>query len=104
MLVLQKELAALVKKLSLFAKHHVQLAEVRINYQWLLISLIFGSFQRYISSWFSLSLLTTYFAGNASCSDWQFLCAKENKCIPSRWRCDYVSDCDDGTDEQNCTR
>ncbi|XP_078318807.1 neurotrypsin-like isoform X2 [Crassostrea virginica] len=40
---------------------------------------------------------------NASCSDWQFLCAKENKCIPSRWRCDYVSDCDDGTDEQNCT-
>ena len=48
MLVLQKELAALVKKLSLSAKHHVQLAEVRINYQWLLISLIFGSFQRYI--------------------------------------------------------
>ncbi|XP_011447066.3 transmembrane protease serine 3 isoform X2 [Magallana gigas] len=41
--------------------------------------------------------------GPASCSDRQFLCRRENKCIPARWRCDYVSDCDDGADEQNCT-
>lgn len=44
------------------------------------------------------------FVGPASCSDRQFLCRRENKCIPARWRCDYVSDCDDGADEQNCTR
>ncbi|XP_061196066.1 neurotrypsin-like isoform X1 [Saccostrea echinata] len=39
----------------------------------------------------------------ANCSDRQFLCMSENKCIPSRWRCDYVSDCSDGADEVSCT-
>ncbi|XP_056018025.1 neurotrypsin-like [Ostrea edulis] len=37
------------------------------------------------------------------CSDRQYLCKRQNKCIPSRWRCDYVSDCSDGADEVNCT-
>lgn len=52
----------------------------------------------------TVGLTPFHFVGPASCSDRQFLCRKENKCIPSRWRCDYVSDCDDGADEQNCTR
>lgn len=54
--------------------------------------------------WSNCRTNTVIFVGPASCSDRQFLCRRENKCIPARWRCDYVSDCDDGADEQNCTR
>ncbi|XP_067123645.1 low-density lipoprotein receptor-related protein 1 isoform X3 [Centruroides vittatus] len=33
------------------------------------------------------------------CLDDQFLCADREKCIPLRWKCNYVPDCSDGSDE-----
>ena len=31
-------------------------------------------------------------------------CKKDNKCIPLTQVCDYINDCSDGQDEQNCGR
>ncbi|XP_052756265.1 prolow-density lipoprotein receptor-related protein 1 [Galleria mellonella] len=33
----------------------------------------------------------------------QFLCADGKKCIPHTWICNNYTDCDDGSDEVNCT-
>lgn len=37
-----------------------------------------------------------------NCSDEEFECVKDLKCIPSEKYCDYVTDCADGSDEAKC--
>ncbi|XP_052104809.1 low-density lipoprotein receptor-related protein 2-like isoform X1 [Mytilus californianus] len=36
------------------------------------------------------------------CSDGEFKCDTTNQCFVNSWRCDDISDCDDGSDEKNC--
>ncbi len=39
-----------------------------------------------------------------TCSDGEFKCPNEARCIPKRWTCDGENDCRDNSDErQNCT-
>lgn len=35
------------------------------------------------------------------CAENEFMC-DENKCIPNNFKCDSVTDCNDGTDEVDC--
>lgn len=37
--------------------------------------------------------------GDCSKSQWQ---CDDGVCVPQRWRCDAVSDCQDGSDEMDC--
>ncbi|CAG9792905.1 unnamed protein product [Diatraea saccharalis] len=40
------------------------------------------------------------------CNDGAFehyLCKDQNKCIPFEWMCNNVTECDDGSDEEDCT-
>lgn len=32
-----------------------------------------------------------------------FMCLDHKKCIPNQWICNHETDCDDGSDEVNCT-
>ena len=34
---------------------------------------------------------------------WQFQCKNKRKCIDNRRRCDAYADCEDKSDEENCT-
>ncbi|XP_033740183.1 neurotrypsin-like [Pecten maximus] len=36
------------------------------------------------------------------CDPSQYLCVASNMCIPARWRCNYMDDCGDGSDEEHC--
>ena len=36
------------------------------------------------------------------CQANQFFCPGDAKCIPMKKRCDFVADCNDGSDEANC--
>ncbi|XP_068678448.1 LDL receptor repeat-containing protein egg-1-like [Montipora capricornis] len=40
--------------------------------------------------------------GKANCADDRYRCEGGNKCIPLKWICDGVNDCDDKLDERNC--
>lgn len=40
--------------------------------------------------------------GTKECAENHFKCG-DGKCINTMWRCDGDNDCDDGSDEQNCT-
>ena len=33
------------------------------------------------------------------CTDEEFECVADNKCLPLTWRCDHTVDCSDGSDE-----
>lgn len=34
-----------------------------------------------------------------TCSEFQFQCKSDGFCIPAQWKCDFVNDCKDGSDE-----
>lgn len=40
--------------------------------------------------------------GKANCANNRYRCEGGNKCIPLKWICDGVTDCDDKLDERNC--
>ncbi|XP_066145381.1 sortilin-related receptor-like [Euwallacea fornicatus] len=40
---------------------------------------------------------------NRTCQDWMFKCKNEH-CIPFWWRCDSVEDCEDASDELECSK
>ena len=39
-----------------------------------------------------------------TCRSSQFKCADGTRCIPTRWQCDGNMECDDGSDELDCSR
>lgn len=41
-------------------------------------------------------------SGTNTCQPTYFHC-DNGKCIPGRWQCDYDNDCNDNSDERNCT-
>jgi len=43
---------------------------------------------------------------NISCSDEEFRCVGDSRCIPLRWRCDGEKDCEDKSDEhpESCSK
>lgn len=44
----------------------------------------------------------TFTGRNKTCSDDEFQCHSDDRCISDRWRCDGDTDCSDGSDEENC--
>ena len=38
------------------------------------------------------------------CADDEFLCRKDKKCIPRQWVCDGDNDCNDNSDERDCSK
>lgn len=49
-----------------------------------------------------LTLPLLHLIGPKECGDRQFKCG-DGQCINVTWRCDGDNDCDDGSDEHNCT-
>ena len=43
------------------------------------------------------------FCTNRICGDFEFKC-KQGQCIRDEFRCDNNNDCEDGTDETDCSR
>ena len=47
--------------------------------------------------------LTTTSNSSQDCRSWEFICNRDNLCIPIALRCDERDDCSDGEDELGCT-
>ena len=45
-----------------------------------------------------------FFPANMSCDVEEFRCVKSQHCILKSWVCDHEYDCEDGSDEVNCSK
>jgi len=65
------------------------------------ILLLFFSFLTIVSVFLNVFCLdySFLFSENVSCTEQEYRCPSDGRCIPERWQCDGEEDCEDKTDE-----
>ena len=52
----------------------------------------------------NITLMFSCITAELTCRDYQFACESGDVCISYNWKCDGEEDCEDGSDELNCSK